>query len=200
MKREFLKGLELEKEVIDKIMEENGNDIEHAKEVVRNELQPQIDELTGQLQERDKQLDGLKGVDAEALKAEIERLQNENSETKASYEEKIKEININNAVREAIRDAEAKDVETIVKLLDMSDVDFDKKGNLTGISEQLETLKTGELTKVFFGANAPVPPSGTNPAEGSTPPNPQKKPSEMSYSELCDFMEANPGVDINSLG
>lgn len=195
MRRSFLKELGIESEVIDKILDENMVDIGNAKKAVTEEMSVQIEELSNQLKDRDKQLESLKGVDAEALKAEIEKLQSENKEAKASYEAKIKEISLSAAVTEALREAGVKDINSVTKLLDNSVIDFDKNGKLTGVSEQLETLKNGEFTKVFFGS---VAPSGTTPSGASTPPV-SKKLSEMSYAELDEFMRANPDVDINTL-
>ena len=74
LKREFLEGLGLEKEVIDKIMTENGNDINKSK-ADYDEVKTQLDTANKTIKERDKQIEGLKKVDAEALQAEINKLQ-----------------------------------------------------------------------------------------------------------------------------
>lgn len=199
MKREFLKGLGIEDaEVIKKIMDENMTDIGNAKTTVKDEMQSQIDDLTTQLSDRDKQLEKLKDVDADALKAEIEKLQTENAEAKKTYESQLEDIKIKGAVKDALIEANAKDIPSVMRLLNMDDVKFDKEGNLLGIEEQLNTLKSGEFTKVFFGSTV-INPAGTNPAGGATPPV-TKKPSEMTYEELSKFMAENPDVDINSLG
>lgn len=68
MKRKFLEELGLEKEAIDKIMAENGADIESARqneagkfETERATLQGQITDLQGQVTQRDTDLTDLKG-------------------------------------------------------------------------------------------------------------------------------------------
>ena len=71
MKREFLKELELTDEVIDKIMAENGKDIEKHKtqaETVRAEL----DTVKGQLSEANKQIEGFKDLDVDGIKKAAE--------------------------------------------------------------------------------------------------------------------------------
>ena len=139
----------------------------------------------------------MKKIDAEGLKAEIERLQTENTATKEQYETEISKMKLDSAIRDALRTAEARDIDMALKLLDLSDVEFDKKGNLTGLNEQIAALKENEFGKNLFG-KAQVNPAGTDPAGNPTPPV-TKKPSEMSYAELDAFMRANPGVDLASL-
>lgn len=66
MKRQFLEGLGLEKDAIDKIMAENGTDIESARnsekgkfDAERTALQGQISDLQGQISQRDTDLSAL---------------------------------------------------------------------------------------------------------------------------------------------
>ena len=66
MKRQFLEGLGLEKDAIDKIMAENGSDIESARnsekgkfDAERTALQGQINDLQGQVSQRDTDLSAL---------------------------------------------------------------------------------------------------------------------------------------------
>ena len=56
MEREFLKGLGLEKDAIDKIMAENGRDVE-AEKTKAKDLQTQLDTANNTIKERDKQLE-----------------------------------------------------------------------------------------------------------------------------------------------
>lgn len=199
MKREFLKELGIEDaETVKKILDENMADIGNAKTTVKDEMQSQIDNLTTQLADRDSQLEKLKDVDAEALKDQIEKLQADNADAKKAYEDQLDAMKLQGAVKDALIEANAKDITSVMKLLDMAEVKFDKKGNLLGVEEQLNTLKSGELTKVFFGSTV-TNPAGTNPAGGATPPV-VKKPSEMTYEELSKYMTEHPDVDINSLG
>jgi len=198
MKRELLKGLGLEKEAIDTIMEENGNDINNARRSVTDDLTSQIEELKKQIAERDTQLENLKGIDAEGLKAKIEELQNENKATKDAYENQISAMRYDAAIRNDLMAAEAKDIDMVLKLIDSTKVTLDENGKTVGLKEQIDELLANDMTKAFFGTTVAVP-SGTTPVGTATPPK-VKKPSEMSYSELSEFMAANPNVDINSLG
>ena len=59
MKRKFLEDLGLEKDAVDKIMDENGNDINAAKKDVENIISER-DKYKADVAERDKQIDSLK--------------------------------------------------------------------------------------------------------------------------------------------
>ena len=66
MKREFLEGLGLEKDAIDKIMTENGNDINREKQ--------KADDIKSQLDSAKEALKGFEGIDVAQLQGEITRL------------------------------------------------------------------------------------------------------------------------------
>ena len=74
MKREFLKELGLEDDVIDKIMAENGKDIENAKgDVTKLEAEiktkeKELETLQGQLKKANEQIEEFKDMDIDAIK------------------------------------------------------------------------------------------------------------------------------------
>lgn len=70
MQRKFLEGLGLEKSIIDKILNENGTDIEKAKE----RLETERDNYKSQLETAQTALKKFEGVNVEELKGEIEKL------------------------------------------------------------------------------------------------------------------------------
>ena len=70
MQRKFLEELGLEKEVVDKIMTENGNDINKIKE----KLEAERDNYKSQLETATESLDKFKDIDVDRLKGEAETL------------------------------------------------------------------------------------------------------------------------------
>ena len=115
MKRDFLKNLGLEDDIVDKIMEENGKDITDLKTKIAN-LQ-----------------DDLKVKD-EALKtAEYER-------GKAEGSAEIEKFKFNTALDNALKGAKVKDSKTISGLLDMEKIKLENE-QIVGLDEQLKTLK-----------------------------------------------------------
>ena len=198
MKKEDLLNIGVAEESVAKIIEMAKADLEgYVPKARLDEVIKDRDALKTQIADRDKQLEALKKIDAEGLQAEIERLQTENTTTKEQYENEISKMKLDSAIRDTLRTAEARDIDMALKLINLSEVEFDKKGNLTGLDEQIAALKENEFGKNLFGKEQ-ANPAGMNPAGKPTPPV-TKKPSEMSYAELDAFMRANPGVDLASL-
>lgn len=180
MKTDFLKELGLNQEQIDKIMAENGKDVNKAKGDTEA-LNTQITALQGQLTERDNQLKGLKDQvkDNEALTTKITELETANKNAATEYQNQMNAIQKNHAVENGIRDAKAKNVKAVMALLDMEKISY-ADNKLTGFTEQIEALKKAEDTNFLFVAeqqNPPTPagtnivnppaPTGGTPAEGN---------------------------------
>ena len=196
MKRKFLEDLGLEKEAIDKIMAENGNDVNTAK-ADYDSLKQQLDAANMQIQERDIQLETLKNStgDMEALKQQIASLQSDNQATKEKYEAAMKDLKLTTAIILALGDS-AQDADLVAGLFVKSTLIMSDDGKITGLDEQMKALKK-EKAFLFKEEKAPQPQiKGGKPAEGKGTPPADKKPSEMTYSEMCAYLEANPGATI----
>ena len=193
MKRDFLKSLELSDEAIDKIMAENGNDINGLKAKI-TELEGQISDYKGQVSERDKQLETLKksSGDAESLKQQISKLQEENKAAAESYEAKIKQMTIDNAVNVALSDAKAKNAKAVRALLDLTDAQMDGE-KVKGLDKQLEKLKESDAYLFETDGGQPTP-KGVKPAAGSGDPKP-KSVKDMNYSELAAHLAAGGSLE-----
>ncbi len=152
MKREFLEKLGLEKDAIDKIMDENGKDVESAK-TKATELEGELTKSKEMLAERDKQIDTLsksKG-NAEEMKAEIDKLKAANTAADEKHQSELKEIKMNNAITSTLSSAKAKNLKAAVALLDKEKLQLQDDGTVLGLAEQIKTLTEGEDTKFLFG-------------------------------------------------
>lgn len=197
MKRKFLEDLGLEKEAIDKIMAENGSDIEAAK-ADYNSLKQQLEAANAQIQDRDTQLETLKNStgDMESLKQQIATLQSDNQAAKEKYEADMKELKLSTAIKLALGDS-AQDADLVAGLFDKSKLILSEDGKVMGLDEQVKALKK-EKAFLFKEEKSPQQQiKGGKPAEGKGTPPADKKPSEMTYSELCAYLEANPGAAID---
>lgn len=118
MKREFLEGLKLEKEVIDKIMDENEKDIEAEKaktstaETERDKYKEQLETATGELEK-------FKDVKPDELQATIEKLQADIKAKDDEYAAKEADRVFNDTVKAAIAAAGGKNEKAVMALLDM---------------------------------------------------------------------------------
>lgn len=196
MKRKFLEDLGLEKDAIDKIMAENGNDVNAAKSDYEA-VKQQLDTVNAQIQERDKQLEGLKksSGDNEALQKQITDLQAENKAAKEKYEADMKELKLTTAIKLTIGDS-AHDAELVAGLVDKGKLVLNEDGTVSGLEEQVKVIRK-EKAFLFKEEKTGAVIKGGKPAEGAGIPPADKKPSEMTYEELCTYMEANPGAALD---
>lgn len=183
MKTDFLKELGItEQATIDAIMAQNGKDINHAKSQ-QSTLETKVTDLETQLADRDKQLEDLKASvgDNEELTKKISELEDANKNATTEYENKIANIQKTHAIENGVRDAKGKNIKAIMALLDIDKITHEN-GEVKGLSEQLETLKSDENSSFLFGDSGDNPPSGTKPnnppgGNGGTPPT------SLSFSE-----------------
>ncbi len=163
MKRDFLKNLGIEdKEIIDKILDENSADIGRAKgeldtyKTKSENLEKDIKTKDDKIADLEKQVSGI-----DALNQEISQLKTDNTNLNNELNTKVSKIQKAHAIEGAIRDAKGKNVKAIVALLDDDKITYEN-GELKGISEQLETLASAEDSSMLFGDAKANPPSGTH--------------------------------------
>lgn len=151
MKRDFLESLGLESEVIDKIMKENGKDIESAKAKFSD-----YDDIKKQLETANATLEKFKDYDqtkaeVEKYKAELEKSQKESAAKIAAMERsaKVKDfLTGKKFVNDITRDAIAS------KMGEMLGADESKGKSLDDIFGEI----TKDKTDILKDDNTPTPP------------------------------------------
>ena len=149
------------------------------------------------VKERDKQLEDVKKStgDNEELKKQIEQLQEDNKAAKQKYEADIRQMQIDNAVQAALKDAGAKNVTATMALLTGLDkAELAEDGTVKGLTEQIQALQKSE--SYLFNIKNPEPPkaSGATPANsGSVVPGTITKEqfSRMGYKEREELYNTN---------
>lgn len=176
MKREFLKNLGIDdKDIIDKILDENSSDIGRAKGEL-DTYKDKVKDLEGQIATKDGEIADLnkKVGDTKTLNDKITQLETDKTNLTNELNTKVSQIQKTHAIEGGIRDAKGKNVKAIMALLDMEKITYENN-ELSGLSEQLETLKGAEDSSMLFGETQ-TPPAGThfnNPpagGKGGTPP------------------------------
>ena len=168
MKREFLKNLGIEdNDIISKILDENSADIGRAKGEL-DTYKTKVTDLEGQVASKDAEITTLKTQvgDTAALNEKITQLEADKTNLNNELTNKITEVQKNYAIESGVRDAKAKNIKAVVAQLDMAKITYEN-GELSGLSEQLEALKSGEDTSFLFGESQTAP-KGTHP---NTPPS-----------------------------
>lgn len=198
MKTEFLKSLNLSQEVIDKIMAENGKDIaveqKKAEKVIqeRDSYKLKAESLETQVNDANTEIQKFKDMDIDGIKKAADEWKEKAEKAQADANKQISEMKFDYALSAALTGAKAKNAKAVKALLDMDGLKFND-GKIVGLDEQLAQIKTDN--DYLFESDEPAPEfvKGTNGGSGSVG---GKKPSEMTYTELCDYMAQNPGAEI----
>ena len=164
MKRDFLKGLGIEdKEIVDKILDENSADIGRAKGEL-DTWKSKVTNLENDIKTKDDTIADLqsKANTIEGLNQKISQLETDKANLTTELDTKVSQLQKGYAIEGAIRDAKGKNVKAIRAFLDENKITWEN-GELGGISEQLEALAGAEDSSMLFGETQTTP-SGTSPA------------------------------------
>lgn len=203
MKKEDLVALGLDEEMAKKVASASLEELhEYVPKSRFEEVTAEKNTLKTTLAERDTQSVGLQasGKDSETLKQQIAELIKANADAQAAHDAEIKQLKIDNAIEKALGDAGALNSKAVKALLELENVELTEDGNIKGLEKQIEALKGADDSKFLFKAAEPGNPQikGASPANtGAGNPGAQgTDTSKMTYSEMCAYLEANPGATI----
>ena len=151
MKTDFLKGLGLEQDVIDKIMAENGKDIA-AEKAKTTKVEGERDNYKSQLETATESLEKFKDVDPAAMQGEINKLNQQLKDKDAEYAAKEADRIFSDMIKEAIKTAGGRNEKAVMAMLDM-DALKESKNQSEDIKKALETVK--ESDAYLFGSDEP---------------------------------------------
>ncbi len=156
MERKFLEDLKIEKETIDKIMAENGKDIEveKAKTTAEANKLTTASQTIKNLQDTVKKFDG---VDVEKLKTDV-------STWETKYNTDLSKLKLEYALESALVTGKAKNTKAVKALLDVDKIKLDGD-KLLGLEDQLTELKKKDA--YLFDEEPNTDPPGT-PTTGSS--------------------------------
>ncbi|NHM91325.1 MULTISPECIES: phage scaffolding protein [Staphylococcus] len=161
MKRDFLRGLGLEEETVQKIVDEHHDTLRDLKNEAKQAetLKEQLEKANKELENRDKQITDLqkaKDGDNQELKDKLDQYKQEN----AQYQADMKELKLNNAIKLAVA-KDANDVNDVLLMLDKSNLELQEDGNVKGLEDAVKALQ--ESKPYLFVEQAP---SGRTPQDG----------------------------------
>lgn len=193
---EYIKSLNLADEVKAKAVENlkkmiSDNYVEKTK---FDEATTAKANLETQIKERDKQLETLKKTtgDKEKLESTIKQLQEENKSSKTKYEQDLKNLRIDSAVKLKLSNT-AQDVDIVASLIDKTKLIVSDDGTVTGLDEQINPLKTSKpflFKDVKLQKNKNYEPAGGN---GGNTVNPFKKET-FNMTEQGRLFKENPAL------
>lgn len=151
MKTDFLKGLGLEQDAIDKIMAENGKDIA-AEKAKTTKAEGERDNYKSQLETATESLEKFKDVDPTAMQGEIDNLKQQLKDKDDEYAAKEADRIFSDTIKEAIKTAGGRNEKAVMAMLDMKALK-ESKNQSEDIKKALETVK--ESDAYLFGSDEP---------------------------------------------
>ena len=151
MKTDFLKGLGLEQDAIDKIMAENGKDIA-AEKAKTTKVEGERDNYKSQLEPATESLEKFKDVDPAAMQGEIDKLNQQLKDKDDEYAAKEADRIFSDTIKEAIKTAGGRNEKAVMAMLDMNALK-ESKNQSEDIKKALETVK--ESDAYLFGSDEP---------------------------------------------
>lgn len=196
MKREFLKELGLTDEQVDKVMAENGKDIEKYKslsETQANTLtskEKELDTIKAQLETANEQIEDFKEMDIDGIKKAADDYKEKLKEAQTTAKEELEKLQFEHQLDIALRESKAKNTVAVRALLDMEGLKLNDN-EIIGLKDQIEKLQeeqsylfevedTGEGSAGGVIFSRP----GGNPKPGAITSEDFKK---MSYREKRDL-------------
>lgn len=185
MQRKFLEDLKLEKEVIDKIMAENGGDIEKIK----SRLEAERDDYKTRLEAAQAALKSFDGVNVEEMKEKIASLTSDMAAKESEFQIKIADMEFNSVLDSAISSSGARNAKALKALLDL-DALKESKNQSSDIKAAIEAVKAEN--DYLFVSKEPF----LNPVKDTgTPPSGKK----MTLSEAMRYANNHPETDVKTL-
>ena len=114
MKRKFLEDLKLEKETIDKIMDEHGKDV--------TKLTTERDNFKNQYETAQTALKGFEGVDVNELQTKISTLNTQLANKDTEWQGKLDELEFSGLLKDAVKGAGARNDKAVIDLLDVDNL------------------------------------------------------------------------------
>lgn len=132
MKRKFLEDLGIEKDVVDKIMAENGNDITR-EQTTANGYKSQLDDVQTKLK-------SFEGVDVTQLQGQVSELTADLATTKTTYEAQIEGMKFSTALESKINSMNPRNAKAVMALIDVETLKKSKNQD-SDITLALEAVK-----------------------------------------------------------
>lgn len=191
MKKEDLVKLGLDEATAQKVAAASEEELKgFVPKVQLDEAMEAKKTLDSQIKDRDKQLETLKKStgDAAELQKKIEELQTANKTAKTDYETKLKDVQLTNAIKLAVA-ADAQDVDLVAGLFDKSKLILGDDGKITGLDDQLKTLKE---SKAFLFKQGKPPAYNPNGGDGGNPAQNPFKKETFNLTEQGKLLKENP--------
>lgn len=149
MQRKFLEDLGLEKEVVDKVLNQHGAELEKAKQTLTIER----DSLKDQLTTAQNALKEFDGIDVKDMQSKIENLNTELANKDKEYQNKIADMEFSSVLDNALSNSGAKNNKAVKALLDL-DTLKSSKNQAEDIEKAIKDIKADN--DYMFNSDEPI--------------------------------------------
>lgn len=136
MERSLLKELGLTDEQIEKVMAENGKDVQ-AEQANTAAKQSEVDVLTSQLTEANKQVQAFKDMKVDDIRAKAQEFEEKFNQSQTE----LKEARETAMIEKVLSTSNAHDIDVVKGLIKRDQLVF-KDNSILGLDEQIASLKT----------------------------------------------------------
>ena len=177
MKRDFLEALGLDKETVDKVLDENSKDIGREKQKL-DQVKADLSTAQEQLAQRDKDIEELKksSGDVDGIKQQLADLQAKYTTETEQYQKQIADRDYSDAVNRAIADKGVKFSSKAAEKAFIADLTANrltvKEGVLDGFETYLKAQQDSDPTA--FQSDKPAPTFVKPVGPGGPPANESK--------------------------
>jgi len=128
-----------------KYKDANLEDVSNGAYVTKerfNQVNTEAKDYKQQVAERDKQITSLKDEfkDATGLKEKVEKLEADNKKKDDDYQAQLKQLQFDNALNQALKDTNPKNVKALKAMLELDKVKLDGD-TLLGLDDQIKSIK-----------------------------------------------------------
>ena len=133
-----------------------------------NEINEKMKTYKSKSEELDEEVKALtsKVEDTEKLKADMQKLKDENARAAGEHLAALASLKKSNAIDAGLRDSKAKNVKAVKALLDLDKITLEGD-TLTGLEEQVKALMENDNSKFMFDTATEYTPKGANPGQAS---------------------------------
>ena len=124
--------------------------------------------------------------DIDEFKSKVADLQNDLEKQGNKHKAELKQVKVENA----IATAGAKRVKSVLSELDLDKISVGEDGELIGLKEQIDGLKSGEETSFLFEAEKPLQLRGANPQGGQSKPPGEIDWKTATYEQITQHLES----------
>ena len=191
MKRDFLKELGLETEIIDKIMAQYGADVEKLR--ATNDAQAEnIKALNIELEKKNNEMNDLisQNKELDDLKQRFSQIQEQKKQAEDKFNTDLRDLKIKNALEKELTRAKAKNNQVVMPLLSdfLKNAELDENDNIKGLDQKIRQLTEQDSTSFLF--DSPVIITGQTPGNKADNITNQQNTDykNMTYEQICDAL------------